>query len=75
MKPLEIKGARARLGYKQKYVADKLGISVANYRKKESGHIRFSDVEKIELSKILELSPAQMNEFLFDGILPIGKID
>ena len=37
MKPLEIKGARARLGYKQQYMADNLGISVATYRKKESG--------------------------------------
>lgn len=26
MKPLEIKGARARLGYKQQYMADNLGI-------------------------------------------------
>ena len=34
MKPLEIKGARARLGYKQQYMADNLGISVATYRKK-----------------------------------------
>lgn len=43
MKPLEIKGARARLGYKQQYMADNLGISVATYRKKESGVIRFTD--------------------------------
>ena len=68
MKPLEIKGARARLGYKQQYMADNLGISVATYRKKESGVIRFTDKEK---TKLLELTPAQMNDFLFDGELPI----
>lgn len=73
MKPLEIKGARARLGYKQQYMADNLGISVATYRKKESGIIRFTDEEKIQVTKILELTPTQMNDFLFDGKLPIGN--
>ncbi len=75
MKPLEIKGARARLGYKQQYMADNLGISVATYRKKESGVIRFTDKEKIQVTKILELTPMQMNDFLFDGELPIGNLD
>ena len=73
MKPLEIKGARTRLGYKQQYMADNLGISVATYRKKESGVIRFTDKEKIQVTKILELTTAQMNDFLFDGELPIGN--
>ncbi len=73
MKPLEIKGARARLGYKQQYMADNLGISVATYRKKESGVIRFTDKEKVQMTKILELTPQQMNDFLFDGELPIGN--
>ena len=72
MKPLEIKGARARLGYKQQYMADNLGISVATYRKKESV-IRFTDKEKVKVTKLLELTPAQMNDFLFDGELPIGS--
>ena len=73
MKPLEIKGARARLGYKQQFMADNLGISVATYRKKESGVIRFTDKEKAAVTKLLELTPAQMNDFLFDGGLPIGS--
>ena len=73
MKPLEIKGARSRLGYKQQYMADNLGISVATYRKKESGVIRFTDKEKVKVTKLLELTPAQMNDFLFDGELPIGS--
>ena len=73
MKPLEIKGARARLGYKQQYMADNLGISVATYRKKERGVIRFTDKEKVKVTKLLELTPAQMNDFLFDGELPIGS--
>ena len=73
MKPLEIKGARARLGYKQQFMADNLGISVATYRKKESGVIRFTDKEKAAVTKLLELTPAQMNDFLFDLYLPIGS--
>lgn len=73
MKPLEVKGARVRLGYKQQHMADSLGISVATYRKKESGAIRFTDKEKIRVAKILKLTPGQMNEFLFDGELPIGN--
>ena len=75
MKPLEIKGARVRLGYKQQYMADNLGISVATYRKKESGVIRFTEKEKIKVTKLLELTPVQMNDFLFDGELPIGSIN
>ena len=37
MKPLEIKGARTRLGYTQQYMADRLNISLDTYRKKERG--------------------------------------
>ncbi len=72
MKPLEIKGARARLGFKQQYMADQLGISLPSYRKKENGDIRFSDEEKVKLAKLLELSPKQLNDYLYDGMLPLG---
>lgn len=73
MKPLEIKGARARLGYKQQFMADSLGISLPAYRKKESGVNRFTDVEKAKLGELLELTPYQVNDFLYDGMLPITK--
>lgn len=72
MKPLEIKGARTRLGFTQQYMADQLFMSLPSYRKKESGAIRFSDDEKVKVAKILELSPKQLNDYLYDGILPIG---
>ena len=71
MKPREIKGARTRLGYTQQYVADSLGISYPSYRVKESGKVRFSDVEKVKLAELLELSPVQLNDYLYDGLLPI----
>ena len=34
MKPLEIKGARARLGFTQKYMAEKLGLTEVSYGEK-----------------------------------------
>lgn len=73
MKPLEIKGARTRLGYKQQFVADYLDMSVDSYRKKESGRVNFADVEKVNLAKLLGLTPEQMNDWLYDGLLPIGE--
>ena len=74
MKPLEIKGARTRLGYTQQYVADQLGITVLSYRNKERGRVRFTDPEKIALVRVLQLTLEQFNDFLFDGRLPAGTI-
>lgn len=71
MKPLEIKGARTRLGYTQRDVAEQLGMSLPSYRKKESGYIRFTDKEKADLAVLLMLSPEQINDYLYDGLLPI----
>lgn len=71
MKPLEIKGARTRLGLTQQYMADQLGISVDSYRKKERGIIKFTDPEKIQMMALLDLNMMQFNEFFYDGLLPI----
>lgn len=73
MKPREIKGARARLGYTQQFMADQLEMNYHSYRKKESGAVRFTDKEKIQLARILGLTPWEMNDYLFDGKLPIGN--
>ena len=69
MKPLEIKGARTRLGYTQQKLADVLGISVHSYRKKESGAVKFTEKEKFELARTLGFSLSQLDEILFDGEL------
>ncbi len=82
MKPLEIKGARTRLGYSQQHMADELGISVHSYQKKESGKIKFTEAEKFKVGEMLELSGTQLDDFLFDGQLakffnpelPIGNV-
>lgn len=73
MKPLEIKGARTRLGYKQRHMAEKLGMTLCTYCNKENGKSKFTDVEKVKIAELLGFTPEQMNEFLFDGVLPIGS--
>ena len=75
MKPLEIKGARTRLGYTQQYMADRLKISLDTYRKKEKGVIKFADSEKVVVARLLGLTAQQVNDFFFDGQLPIGNND
>lgn len=72
MKPLEIKAARIRRGFTQQYMADQLGMSLPSYRMKERGEIRFATTEIGPLSKLLELTPDEINDFLFDGELPLG---
>lgn len=82
MKPLEIKGARTRLGYTQQQMAEWLDMSVHSYQKKESGHIKFTESEKFALGKILGLTLEQLNDYLFDSQLddfftpkvPIGTV-
>lgn len=69
MKSLAIKGERVKNGFTQKQVADKLGMSVQSYQKKESGRVRFSDKEKFKLAKILNLKIEQLNDLFFDGQL------
>ena len=73
MKSLEIKGARARLGYKQRHMAEKLGITVSSYCNKENEVTKFTDAEKVKVAELLGFTPEQMNDFLFDGVLPIGR--
>lgn len=63
MKPLEIKGARTRLGYTQQYMAEQLDISVDTYRKKERGVIKFADAEKVKVTHLLGLTAEQVNDF------------
>ena len=72
MKPLEIKGARTRLGLSQKYMAQQLNITEASYGKKERGLVRFTDPEKVTVARLLNLTAAQVNDYFFDGMMPIS---
>ena len=76
MKPKKInpvRGGREWIGYDQQDVADYLGITVAAYRKKESGGSTFTDEQKVKLAELFGWSAEQMNDYLYGGILPIGK--
>ena len=72
MKPLEIKGARTRLGLSQKYMAQQLNITEASYGKKAPGLVRFSDPEEVTVARLLSLTAAQVNDYFFDGMMPIS---
>ena len=70
MKPLEIKGARTRLGLSQKDMAKQLNIAEPSYSKKECGRTRFTDSEKVIVAQVLGLTAAQVNDYFFDGMMP-----
>lgn len=70
MKPLEIKGARTRLGLSQKYMAEQLDITEQSYGKKERGIVRFTDPEKVIVARVLGFNAGQMNDYFFDGMMP-----
>lgn len=70
MKPLEIKGARTRLGLSQKYMAEQLDITEASYGKKERGIVRFTDPEKVVVARLLGFNARQVNDYFFDGMMP-----
>lgn len=68
----EIKAQRVRLGLTQGTVADAMDMNVHTYRNKEGGRSPFSEDEKLSLARVLQFTPCQTNDFLFDGKLPIG---
>lgn len=53
---LNIRELREKKGIKQEELASYLGMSVANYSKKETGQIRFSLIEAKKLSIYFGLS-------------------
>lgn len=71
----EVRAAIARKGLHQTDIAKEMHMSIHSLRKKISGEVRFSDEEKIAITKILGLTYTQMNDWLFDGILPRRRID
>lgn len=72
MNTLEVQIARKRNGLKQKDMAERMGMSETCYRYREHAGT-FSDREKKQMAEILGLSPWELNEYLYDGLLPIPK--
>ena len=75
----QVKEFREKFGYKQEEIAKFLGMSAANYCKKESGSINFSLREAKILSELFE---ATMDEIFFtnkvsknDTLLNVSQIE
>ena len=60
LKNKSLKELREEAGLLQKDVAEKLGISLPNYSKKENGLVKVSIVEAKSLSKILKKDLSQI---------------
>lgn len=75
MKSSAIKAERVRCGYTQSEAAQMLGIPVSRFRAKEWGVSMWTDEEKVRLTEIYGLSVHQMNEYLYNGILPLDKLN
>ena len=73
VKPMEIKGARVRLGLTQEHMASLIGKSVYTYQKKEAGKIKFFPDEIPIMARELNLSIEQTNNYFYDGKLPHGN--
>lgn len=59
-------------------ISSSLWLIILVYRSPPTGRRRVASFglptkEKAAVTKLLELTPAQMNDFLFDGELPIGS--
>lgn len=61
-----IKSERARLGYNQQFIADKLGVSKSTYNLKENGKREFTETEMRILSIIFGKSLDEL--FFNDGV-------
>lgn len=67
----KLKAARVQVGYTQKQLAEKLGISSKSYNRKELGLIEFKSKEIIHISILLNLTLKNVNEIFFENKLPI----
>ncbi|MFA6809253.1 MAG: helix-turn-helix transcriptional regulator [Eubacteriales bacterium] len=61
----ELKAYRVRLGYTQKDMANKLGMSEFAYNKRENGHIDFGLSELRRLKQVLHLSDEELIRIFF----------
>ena len=70
MNSLELEYARKRKNKSKADMAAVIGKSEVSYAKKERGEVKFTDAEKIIVSRELDLTSEQINAIFFDGNLP-----
>jgi len=71
MKENLLKSKRTLNGFTQEGIAKKIGISTKTYNRKELKMSEFTIGEVINISKLLKLSPKDINLIFFDDNLPI----
>ena len=71
MKANLLKAARISVGFTQREMAEKLKISTTSFYQKEHNHNKFTLNEKVKIARAYNLTFTQMNDLLFDGILPM----
>lgn len=71
MKENLLKSKRALNGFTQESMAKEIGISTKTYNRKELKISEFTISEVINISKLLKLSPKDINLIFFNGNLPI----
>lgn len=64
---LEIKSRRVKLKLTQNNIAQKLGVAVTTYTKKENGKIPFSRDELCAMKKILDLDDSDFIKIFFEN--------
>nr|DAD69610.1 MAG TPA: Protein of unknown function (DUF739) [Myoviridae sp. ctbwh6] len=52
-------------------MAKAIGKSVGSYSKKEAGAVKFTDDEKVIVTRELDLTAEQVSSIFFDGNLPV----
>lgn len=72
MKTDEIRAARVRLRISSTDMARSLGVSDEAYRRRERGDTKLKAEDIPIIAEKLQLTPQQVNDFIFDGKLPIG---
>ena len=70
MNSLELEYARKRKNKSKADMAAAIGKSEVSYAKKERGEVKFTDEEKVIVSRELDLTSEQVNGIFFDGNLP-----
>lgn len=67
--PVLLKAIRQRAKLTQKEAAQKMGISLSGYLKKETGEERFKDYEKFMMKDMYHMSFQEFDDILYGGML------
>ena len=71
MNSLELEYARKLRGKSKEDMAKAIGKSVGSNSKKEAGAVKFTDDEKVIVTRELDLTAEQVSSIFFDGNLPV----